>query len=146
MPFIRLFRACYSVCRIIFENEHCIPFINIKRYNAPGGPSFRRALTDWNVHLVGFLYFYYDFDMSHQPAPETDLVSGPSETIAASIPKALANAVRACIGKREFSRFVTQAMRRELTRRNRESLVHDLIAEIGAPNEDEIRKIDELMR
>jgi len=64
------------------------------------------------------------------PGP-IDLMSGPTETIAASIPRALALAVRAQTGKREFSRFVAQAMHRALLRRNLESLVKDLIAEFG---------------
>jgi len=73
-------------------------------------------------------------------------MSGPTETIAASIPRALAVAVRARTGKREFSRFVAQAMHRELLRRNLESFVSDLIAEFGPSDPADLREIDELMR
>jgi len=75
-----------------------------------------------------------------------NLTEGPTETIAASIPKALASAIRAQMGKREFSRFVTLALHRELVRRNRKSLVDDLIAESGPLDPEELRAIDELMR
>ena len=79
------------------------------------------------------------------PGP-IDLMSGPTETIAASIPRALAVAVRAQTGKREFSRFVAQAMHRALLRRNLESLVKDLIAEFGEPDPAIGLEIDDLMR
>jgi hypothetical protein len=75
-----------------------------------------------------------------------DLLAGPSETIAASIPQSLANAVRAQTGRREFSRFVAQAMHRELVRRNRDRLVNDLIAELGPPSSADAQAIDDLMR
>ena len=49
--------------------------------------------------------------------------AGPSQTIAASVPRALAGAIRAKIGKREFSRFVGQALARELVDQNRAAYV-----------------------
>jgi hypothetical protein len=76
----------------------------------------------------------------------SDLLAGATETIAASVPKALAKAVRAQTGKREFSRFVTQALHRELVRRNRERLVDDLLAEVGPLDPAEVQAIDDLMR
>jgi hypothetical protein len=45
--------------------------------------------------------------------------AGPSETVAASLPRALAAAIRAKVGKREFSRFVGRALARELVDQNR---------------------------
>jgi hypothetical protein len=49
--------------------------------------------------------------------------AGPSETIAASVPRSLTVAIRARIGKREFSRFVGQALARELIDQNRAAYV-----------------------
>jgi hypothetical protein len=48
---------------------------------------------------------------------------GPAQTIAASVPRALTIAIRAKIGKREFSRFVGQALARELVDQNRAAYV-----------------------
>jgi len=49
--------------------------------------------------------------------------AGPSQTIAASVPRALAAAIRERIGKREFSRFVGRALARELVDQNRAAYV-----------------------
>jgi hypothetical protein len=49
--------------------------------------------------------------------------AGPAQTIAASVPRALTVAIRAKIGKREFSRFVGQALARELVDRSRAAYV-----------------------
>jgi hypothetical protein len=49
--------------------------------------------------------------------------AGPAQTIAASVPRALTAAIRAKIGKREFSRFVAQALARELVDQNRAAYV-----------------------
>jgi hypothetical protein len=49
--------------------------------------------------------------------------AGPAETVAASVPRALAAAIRAQIGKREFSRFVERALARELVDQNRAAYV-----------------------
>lgn len=49
--------------------------------------------------------------------------TGPSETVAASVPRALAAAIRAKVGKREFSRFVGRALARELVDQNRAAYV-----------------------
>jgi hypothetical protein len=49
--------------------------------------------------------------------------AGPAQTIAASVPRALTVAIRAKIGKREFSRFVGQALARELVDQNRAAYV-----------------------
>ncbi len=48
---------------------------------------------------------------------------GPAQTIAASVPRALNAAIRARIGKRGFSRFVGQALARELVDQNRAAYV-----------------------
>jgi hypothetical protein len=45
--------------------------------------------------------------------------AGPSETVAASVPRALTAAIRAKVGKRQFSRFVGRALARELVDQNR---------------------------
>jgi hypothetical protein len=74
------------------------------------------------------------------------LLTGATETIAASVPTALAKAVRAQTGKREFSRFVVQALHRELVRRNLDTLVNDLVAEVGPLDPAEMRAIDDVMR
>jgi hypothetical protein len=57
--------------------------------------------------------------------------SGPAETIAASLPKELADAIRAQVGKREFSRFVARALARELVDRNRAAYVASFEADHG---------------
>jgi hypothetical protein len=49
--------------------------------------------------------------------------AGPAQTIAASVPRALTVAIRAKIGKRGFSRFVGQALARELVDQNRAAYV-----------------------
>jgi len=49
--------------------------------------------------------------------------AGPSETVAASVPRALTAAIRAKVGKREFSRFVGRALARELVDQNRAEYV-----------------------
>jgi len=49
--------------------------------------------------------------------------AGPVQTIAASVPRALIAAIRAKIGKREFSHFVSQALARELVDQNRAGYV-----------------------
>jgi hypothetical protein len=48
--------------------------------------------------------------------------AGPSETVA-SVPRALTAAIRAKVGKREFSRFVGRALARELVDQNRAAYV-----------------------
>jgi hypothetical protein len=57
--------------------------------------------------------------------------AGPAETIAASVPRALTVAIRAKIGKRQFSRFVGQALARELVDQNRANYVASFEAEQG---------------
>jgi hypothetical protein len=49
--------------------------------------------------------------------------AGPAETVAASIPRALRAAIRAKVGKREFSRFVGRALARELVDQHRAAYV-----------------------
>lgn len=59
------------------------------------------------------------------PADDDPLArfAGPAQTIAASVPRALTIAIRAKIGKREFSRFVGRALARELVDQNRAAYV-----------------------
>jgi hypothetical protein len=73
-------------------------------------------------------------------------LDGPTETIAASIPMVLAQAIRERTGKRGFSRFVTEALHRAVVRQNLQNLVDDLVAEAGPLDPGELREIDELMR
>jgi hypothetical protein len=49
--------------------------------------------------------------------------AGPAETVAASVPRSLTAAIRARVGKREFSRFVGRALARELVDQNRAAYV-----------------------
>jgi hypothetical protein len=49
--------------------------------------------------------------------------AGPAQTVAASVPRALTVAIRAKVGKREFSRFVARALARELADQNRAAYV-----------------------
>jgi hypothetical protein len=56
---------------------------------------------------------------------------GPHETIAASVPKTMAKTVREMVGARGFSKFVTDALAREVARRNREELIAVMEAESG---------------
>jgi hypothetical protein len=49
--------------------------------------------------------------------------AGPAQTVAASVPRALTAAIRAKVGKREFSRFVARALARELVDQNRAAYV-----------------------
>jgi hypothetical protein len=59
------------------------------------------------------------------PADDDPLArfAGPAETVAASVPRALTAAIRAKVGKREFSRFVGRALARELVDQNRAAYV-----------------------
>ncbi|GAC1541093.1 MAG: hypothetical protein NVS2B17_18080 [Candidatus Velthaea sp.] len=65
--------------------------------------------------------------MRTQPDPLARF-GGPAETIAASLPKELAEAIRAQVGKRAFSQFVGQAVARELIDRNRAAYVEGMEA------------------
>src|ERR1700722_6998538 len=49
--------------------------------------------------------------------------AGPAQTVAASVPRALTAAIRAKVGKREFSRFVARALARELVDQNRAAYI-----------------------
>jgi hypothetical protein len=49
--------------------------------------------------------------------------AGPAQTIAASVPRTLTEAIRAKVGKREFSSFVARAMARELADQNRAAYI-----------------------
>jgi hypothetical protein len=62
---------------------------------------------------------------SHFRADDDPLTrfAGPAETVAASVPRALTVAIRAKVGKREFSRFVGRALARELVDQNRAAYV-----------------------
>jgi Arc/MetJ-type ribon-helix-helix transcriptional regulator len=55
----------------------------------------------------------------------------PTETISASVPSSLAASIREHVGKRGFSQFVTQALRRELVSRNRKAIIAEYVAKFG---------------
>ena len=57
--------------------------------------------------------------------------AGPSQTVAASVPRSLTAAIRAKVGKREFSRFVGRALARELVDQNRAAYVASFEKEHG---------------
>ncbi len=61
--------------------------------------------------------------------------SGPAQTVAASVPRALTAAIRAKVGKREFSSFVARAMARELVDQNRAVYVSSYEKEHGPIDE-----------
>jgi len=89
-------------------------------------PHLWRALTDF-----GLIYsLSYNLSMrsprSKSSLPDDDPLTrfaGPAETVAASVPRALTAAIRAKVGKREFSRFVGRALARELVDQNRAAYV-----------------------
>jgi predicted GTPase len=56
---------------------------------------------------------------------------GPSETIAASVPSALASAIRKKVGKREFSAFVGRALAHELVDQSRAAYVESFEKDHG---------------
>ena len=57
--------------------------------------------------------------------------TGPSQTVAASVPRSLTAAIRVRVGKREFSRFVGRALARELVDLNRAAYVASFEKEHG---------------
>ena len=77
-------------------------------------------------------------------APRT--VEGSTETIAASVPSSLVKEVREHVGKGEFSRFVAQALRRELVRLNRAKFVADFESEFGALDKKAVERARRAIR
>lgn len=71
--------------------------------------------------------------------------SGPAETIAASLPKELADAIRAQVGKREFSRFVARALARELVDRNRAAYVASFEADQGPLDPELVASFEDVL-
>lgn len=86
------------------------------------------------------------------PAPKpysalgADLPAAQTETISASVPAALVQRVRARIGKREFSQFVTRSIERELVRLNRLQLVDEIVAKSGELDPTELAVARRLIR
>jgi hypothetical protein len=68
-------------------------------------------------------------------------LEGPTETIAASVPKTLIDAVRTRVGKGEFSRFVTHALANEVRRMELNALAEDLQRQHPSSPEDVAREI-----
>jgi hypothetical protein len=71
--------------------------------------------------------------------------AGPAKTIAASVPRALTVAIRAKIGKREFSRFVAQALARELVDQNRAAYVASFEKDHGPINPQLTARLEALL-
>jgi hypothetical protein len=71
--------------------------------------------------------------------------AGPSQTIAASVPRALSIAIRAKVGKREFSRFVGQALARELADQNRAAYVASFEKEHGPIDPQLVTRLEALL-
>lgn len=69
--------------------------------------------------------------------------SGVATTIAASVPKDLADEIRKRVGKREFSRFVATALARELIDRNRAEYITEMEAIHGPVDPDFLRQLEE---
>ena len=75
-----------------------------------------------------------------------DVSAGQTETISASVPAALVKRVRARIGKREFSQFVTRSIERELVRLNRLQLIDEIVAKSGELDPEELLAARRLIR
>lgn len=70
---------------------------------------------------------------------------GPTVTVSASIPESLVVEARDAVGSREFSKFVAQAMRRELLRIRRRRLAEEMEAVSGPVPPEEIERIRRVM-
>ncbi len=83
-----------------------------------------------------------------EPPATPDLLSrfgGPAETIAASLPKELADAVRSQVGKRGFSRFVGRALARELVDQNRAAYVGGMESIHGPVDPELVARLEEVL-
>jgi len=70
---------------------------------------------------------------------------GPADTIAASVPRSLTKAIRAKIGKRGFSRFVGQALARELVDQNRAAYLASFEKEHGPIDPELTARLEALL-
>jgi len=85
---------------------------------------------------------------AHDGTPIEDQLApfgGPHETIAASIPKKMAKAVREMVGARGFSKFVADALAREVVRRHRNELIAVMEAESGPADPDAVARYRKLL-
>jgi hypothetical protein len=83
-----------------------------------------------------------------EPPASLDLLSrfgGPAETIAASLPKELADAIRSQVGKRGFSRFVGRALARELIDQNRAAYVSGMESIHGPVDSELVAQLEEVL-
>jgi hypothetical protein len=71
--------------------------------------------------------------------------AGPSKTIAASVPRSLTKAIRTKIGKRGFSRFVGQALARELVDQNRAAYLASFETEHGPIDPELTARLEALL-
>jgi hypothetical protein len=85
-----------------------------------------------------------DYDLTMKA--EKKEANSPTETISASVPSALVERVRARVGKREFSQFVTRSIERELIRLNRRQLVEDIVEASGPLDPAEVAAARRLLR
>lgn len=71
--------------------------------------------------------------------------AAPTETISASIPCDLAALVRSHAGKRQFSQFVTRALKREIVRQSRLELVAEFARHGVYPDPGYAEKLRRIM-
>ena len=64
--------------------------------------------------------------------------SGATITISASVPEHLVELIRESVGKRGFSKFVTQSLKREILRLRRLEYVAEFEAEHGKISQDDL--------
>lgn len=69
-----------------------------------------------------------------------------NEKVPVTIPTELLRRVRAHTRKGQFSAFVTRALRHELVRRNRQSLLDDYTQAIGPINATKVRQFRKLLK
>ena len=67
-------------------------------------------------------------------------------TVAASVPRSVVTAVKAQVGARGFSRFVTAALERELRHIARTELVADVVAHSGPLDPAKVKALQRLIR
>jgi Arc/MetJ-type ribon-helix-helix transcriptional regulator len=71
---------------------------------------------------------------------------GAMENVSATIPKAILEAVRARIGRGEFSAFVSRSLQHELVREDREQFIAEAIAAHGPLDRAQVARARRLLR
>jgi hypothetical protein len=75
-----------------------------------------------------------------------ETATGATETISASVPSELVKRIRDRVGKRGFSQFVTQSLKRELLRQSRLELVAEFEQHSGPVDEAAVEEIVRALR